>query len=101
MRWRLEAELLAAGDAVAGECWSLLLGLCAEAAGVAGDAAGMPPDDAAQDSARRGCRPEGEASCARELHTSYGELRRRRRRCHDGAAKGVNTDRVQSTEVIR
>ena len=41
MRWRLEAELLAAGDAVAGECWSLLLGLCAEAAGVAGDAAGI------------------------------------------------------------
>ena len=40
MRWRLEAELLAAGDVVAGECWPLLLGLCAEAAGVAGDAAG-------------------------------------------------------------
>ena len=39
MRWRLEAELLAAGDAVAGECWSLLLGLCAEAAATAGDAA--------------------------------------------------------------
>ena len=48
MRWRLEAELLAAGEAVAGECWSLLLGLCAEAAGVAGDAAG----DAAPPSAR-------------------------------------------------
>ena len=40
MRWRLEAELLAAGDAVAAECWSLLLGLCAEAAATAGDAAG-------------------------------------------------------------
>ena len=48
MRWRLEAELLAAGDAVAGECWSLLPGVCAEAAGVAGDAAG----DAAAASAR-------------------------------------------------
>ena len=62
MRWRLEAELLAAGDAVAGECWSLLLGLCAEAAGVAGDAAGdaapaarpIPGDDARRG---RGFRP--------------------------------------------
>eukprot|EP00964_Phaeocystis_antarctica_P038871 scaffold22238_cov62-Phaeocystis_antarctica.AAC.5 len=47
MRWRLEAELLAAGDAAAADCWSLP-GLCADmfaspaAAGLGGGGPGGP-----------------------------------------------------------